>query len=144
MFKSRPERIIAMNIRIAAEASGLSAKTIRYYEDVGLFPAPERLENGYRDYSARDIKLLRFLRRARELGFGVAECRKLKSLFLDPNRASADVHAIAVQKVAQIDDKLKEFRAMRRELSRLIEACPADNHPDCAILDELSHGPQNS
>ena len=128
-----------MNIRTAAEGSGLSAKTIRYYEDVGLLPKPQRRENGYRDYSENDVELLRFLRRARELGFGVAECRKLQAVYLDPNRASADVQAIAVQKLAEIDRKLKEFRAMRKELNLLVEACPGDDHPECAIIDELSH-----
>ncbi len=127
-----------MNIQNVAKESGLTAKTIRYYEEVGLLPAPPRQENGYRAYSEDDIELLRFVRRARELGFCLAECHKLIALYRNPNRASRDVSAIALEKIAEIDRKIKEFEVMRQDLNRLVNACRRDDEPDCAILDELS------
>ncbi len=127
-----------MRITEVARASGLAPKTIRYYEDVGLLPAPKRRDNGYRDYSEADAELLGFVRRARELGFSVKECRSLLALYLDPNRASGDVKSLALDKIAEIDRKMKDFAAMRRKLVALAEQCPGDHDPDCPILEELA------
>ena len=126
-----------MNIGDASERSGLPAKTIRYYEDIGLLK-PGRAENGYRDYSPSDVHRLRFLQRARGLGFSVEECRQLLSLYQDTSRESADVKAIAEAKLAEIDRKLAELKGLRDVLSHLVEHCHGDHRPDCPIIDELA------
>jgi MerR family copper efflux transcriptional regulator len=126
-----------MNIGDAAERSGLPAKTIRYYEDIRLLK-PARGENGYRDYSNEDVHRLRFLQRARSLGFTVEECRQLLSLYGDRGRESADVKAIAEGKVAEIDRKVAELLSMRRTLEHLVHSCHGDERPECPILDELA------
>ena len=125
-----------MNIGEAAVRSGLPAKTIRYYEEIGLI-RPERAANGYRDYSDADIHRLAFLQRARALGFTIDDCRQLMDLYRDRNRASHDVREIARAHVTQIDAKLRELEAMRGTLSALIHACHGDDRPDCPILDDL-------
>ena len=127
-----------MNISIAAGQSGLSSKTIRYYEEIGLLPKAARGDSGYRVYSDGDVKLQRFVGRARDLGFSVSECRELIKLFLDPERASRDVHDLALAKIAEIDRRIEEFKAARSELQALSDACPSDETSDCAILDNLS------
>jgi Cu(I)-responsive transcriptional regulator len=126
-----------MNIGEAAERSGLPAKTIRYYEDIGLVVA-DRQANGYRDYSERHVHKLCFVQRARSLGFTVDECRSLLSLYEDESRASADVKRLARSRLADIDRKLAELRGMRAALSALIEHCHGDERPDCPILDDLA------
>jgi MerR family transcriptional regulator, copper efflux regulator len=126
-----------MNIGDAAERSGLPAKTIRYYEDIRLLK-PARGGNGYRDYSNEDVHRLRFLQRARSLGFTVEECRQLLSLYGDRGRESADVKAIAEGKVAEIDRKVAELLSMRRTLEHLVHSCHGDERPECPILDELA------
>ncbi|AZO31136.1 MULTISPECIES: Cu(I)-responsive transcriptional regulator [Mesorhizobium] len=126
-----------MNIGIASERAGLPPKTIRYYEDIGLL-RPARTDNGYRDYSAADIHRLRFLQRARSLGFSVDECRQLLSLYHDRNRESADVKAIAEAKLAEIDRKIAELASLRHVMRHLIEHCSGDERPDCPIIDELA------
>ncbi|RRH93503.1 Cu(I)-responsive transcriptional regulator [Mesorhizobium tamadayense] len=126
-----------MNIGIASERAGLPPKTIRYYEDIGLL-RPARTDNGYRDYSAADIHRLRFLQRARSLGFSVDECRQLLSLYRDRNRESADVKAIAEAKLAEIDRKIAELASLRHALRHLVEHCSGDERPDCPIIDELA------
>lgn len=126
-----------MNIGTVAERSGLPPKTIRYYEDIGLI-APDRRDNGYRDYSTDDVHRLRFLQRSRSLGFTVEECRQLLSLYGDRSRASADVKAIAVDKLGEIDRKIEELRGLRDMLSHLVEHCHGDHRPDCPIIDGLS------
>ena len=127
-----------MNIGEAAERAGLPAKTIRYYEDIGLIEPAERTASGYRDYDGRDVEMLRFLKRARGLGFGVDVCRELLSLYRDRNRASADVKRIAKERVAEIEAKIVELESMRRTLDHLIERCHGDERPDCPILDDLA------
>lgn len=127
-----------MNIGNAAMRSGLSTKTIRYYEDVGLV-APDRTANGYRDFDTRDIHKLRFLKRARSLGFSVSECRQLLTLYEDNERASADVKKIALTKIKEVDKKIKELKSLRKTLSHLANNCHGDERPDCPILDELSN-----
>lgn len=126
-----------MNIGQAATRSGLPAKTIRYYEEIGLISA-DRAANGYRDYSDTDIHRLAFLQRARALGFPIEDCRQLMSLYSDRNRASQDVRAIASSHVDAIDAKLRELQAMRATLTKLIHACHGDERPDCPILDDLA------
>lgn len=126
-----------MNIGDVAERAGLPAKTIRYYEDIGLV-APERCDNGYRDFSDSDLHNLVFLARARSLGFTIEECRALLALYADKGRASGDVKRIARAHLVQIDEKIKELQAMRATLSDLVEACAGDSRPDCPILKNLA------
>ncbi|HXK53324.1 MAG TPA: Cu(I)-responsive transcriptional regulator [Hyphomicrobiales bacterium] len=126
-----------MNISSASRQSGLPAKTIRYYEEIGLL-LPERKHNGYRSYDSRDIHRLRFLQRARGLGFSIKECRDLLELYDDTNRASADVRAMAQQRIEEIDTKIEELRSLRASLSELVSACHGDDRPDCPILDDLA------
>lgn len=126
-----------MNIGEVATRSGLPAKTIRYYEDIGLI-RPQRGANGYRRFRPQDAQKLAFLKRARGLGFSVEECRVLLSLYEDETRASADVKRIAQTHLAAIDARLAELQAMRETLSHLVSACAGDARPDCPILADLS------
>jgi Cu(I)-responsive transcriptional regulator len=126
-----------MNIGEASRTSGLPAKTIRYYEEIGLIRS-SRQDNNYRDYSEADINGLRFLRRARALGFSIDECRQLLSLYGDKRRASADVRRLAETHIGDIDAKIAELKAMRRTLSNLVNACRGDRRPDCPILQDLA------
>jgi Cu(I)-responsive transcriptional regulator len=126
-----------MNVSDAARRSGLPAKTIRYYEDIGLI-RPQRATNGYRDYSMDDIHRLAFLARARNLGFSIEDCRQLMALYQDRTRASHDVKEIASAHVAAIEEKLRELQSMRATLHKLIHACHGDNRPDCPILDDIA------
>lgn len=126
-----------MKIGDAAKASGLSAKTIRYYESIGLLSS-HRLDNGYRDYSARDLAALKFLQRSRTLGFSIEDSRSLLTLQQNPARASASVKRVAEQRLAHIEIQIKELHAMRTTLQKLVQQCPGDNSADCAILDGLT------
>ncbi len=126
-----------MNIGTAAEQANLPPKTIRYYEEIGLL-SPGRAENGYRDYSDKDVHRLRFLQRSRSLGFTIDECRLLLSLYDDKNRASADVKAVALEKVAEIDRKIAELQSLRDTLATLAKHCHGDGRPDCPIIDDLA------
>ncbi len=126
-----------MNIGAASRRSGLPAKTIRYYEEIGLITA-DRAQNGYRDYSEAHIGRLQFLHRSRNLGFSVEECRQLLSLYDDKQRASAEVKAIAEAKLVDIDRKLRELSSLRESLTHLVAHCHGDDRPDCPIIDELS------
>ena len=127
-----------MNISEAGERAGLPTKTIRYYEDIGLVEPARRRDNGYRDYAERDVHMLRFLSRARGLGVSVADCRALVALYVDKDRKSADVKGIALNRVADIDAKITELRAMRATLVDLAENCHGDDRPDCPIIDDLA------
>lgn len=129
-----------MNIGDVAQRSGLPAKTIRYYEDIGLIE-PLRGANGYRAFRDSDLHKLTFLGRARSLGFTIEECRALMQLYQDENRASADVKRIANDHLDRIDGKILELRAMRATLSELIDACAGDHRPNCPILKGLSSVP---
>lgn len=126
-----------MNIGSAAIASGLPPKTIRYYEEIGLV-SPGRTGSGYRDFGSDDIHRLRFLHRARSLGFAIEECRTLLSLYEDKSRASAEVKALAAARIAEIDRKIGELQSLRRTLGHLVHACHGDARPDCPILDDLA------
>jgi Cu(I)-responsive transcriptional regulator len=126
-----------MNVGDAALKSGLPAKTIRCYEDIGLI-SPARADNGYRDYSGDDIHRLAFLRRARSLGFSIDDCRQLMALYGDQERASHDVREIASAHVAAITKKIRELEQMRATLQKLIHACHGDARPDCPILEDIA------
>ncbi|MBR9899946.1 MAG: Cu(I)-responsive transcriptional regulator [Rhodospirillales bacterium] len=126
-----------MNISDAAADSGLPAKTIRYYEDIGLV-SPGRLANGYRDYDEHDLHKLRFLQRARGLGFSVEDCRVLLSLCEDRNRASADVKKIAKTHLIEIERKIAELQSLRDTLSDLVQSCHGDDRPNCPIINDLA------
>ena len=125
-----------MNIQHAAKRSGLPVKTLRYYDEINLVQ-PGRAENGYRDYGDVEIHKLRFLSRARSLGFSLDDCRQLLSLYEDKNRTSASVKEIAESKIREIETKLEELHSMRKTLSTLANSCHGDNRPECPILDEL-------
>jgi len=129
-----------MNIGAAARASGLSAKMIRYYERIGLLPAATRRDSGYRDYSARDIDTLRFVHQARALGFTLETIGALLSLWQDRQRSSADVKALALTQVAELDARIAELIRMRDAVARLAHQCHGDQRPECPILDELGKG----
>ncbi|MBA83757.1 Cu(I)-responsive transcriptional regulator [Thalassobius sp. S69A] len=126
-----------MNIGEVSGRSGLPAKTIRYYEDIGLI-RPGRSANGYRSFSEADLHKLAFLGRSRALGFSIEDCRNLLTLYEDRSRASADVKQIAKGHLARIDDKLAELQEMRATLAGLVHACAGDDRPDCPILADLA------
>lgn len=126
-----------MNIGDVATRSGLPAKTIRYYEDIGLV-RPQRESNGYRRFRESDLHKLNFLGRARSLGFSIEECRGLLALYEDEGRASSDVKRIAIEHLREINRKITELEAMRDTLTKLVEACSGDHRPDCPILSDLS------
>lgn len=129
-----------MNISQAAKHSGIPPKTIRYYESIGLLPPQVRSENGYRVYSESDITTLRFIQRARGLGFAVKEVEALLALWRDTERASADVRAVAQRHIGEIDHKIAELQTMRATLQHLVNRCHGDDRPDCPILDGLAAG----
>jgi Cu(I)-responsive transcriptional regulator len=126
-----------MNIGQVAKRSGLPAKTIRYYEDIGLI-SPARTGNGYRDFAETDLHKLTFLGRARALGFSIGDCRTLMGLYEDETRESAAVKELAEGQLRQIDDKIAQLQTMRATLSHLVQACHGDDRPDCPILEDLS------
>ena len=127
-----------MNIGEVAAATGLPAKTIRYYESVGLIDAPARSDGNYRLYDARQVETLRFIQHARQLGFRVKEVAALVTLWRDKRRASADVRRLALQHLGEIDGRIAELKRMRQALQSLVERCHGDHRPDCPILDELA------
>ena len=126
-----------MNIGEAAKGSGVSAKMIRYYEETGLIPAVARTEAGYRIYSDQDVHMLRFIRRARDLGFSVDGIRELLGLWRDRDRHSADVKRLALAHVAELRQKIRELEDMATTLETLAACCHGNDRPDCPILSEL-------
>lgn len=127
-----------MNIGEAAKASGVSAKMIRYYESIDLIPAAARTAAGYRVYTRADVHTLRFVRRARDLGFSVEQITELLALWRDKTRSSAHVKKLALSHVAELKAKIAELEAMARTLEHLAKHCQGDHRPDCPILDDLS------
>jgi Cu(I)-responsive transcriptional regulator len=126
------------NIGQAAGASGVSAKMIRHYEQSGFIPKAGRTASGYRIYRDADIHALRFIRRARDLGFSLKEIQALLGLWNNRRRASADVKRLAAKHLAELDAKIGEMQAMKRTLERLSDHCHGDHRPDCPILDDLA------
>ncbi len=126
-----------MNIGAAAKASGVSAKMIRYYEEIGLIPQAGRSDAGYRIYSEQDVHMLRFIRRARDLGFAVEGIHELLGLWRDQSRRSADVKRLALAHVADLRRRIAELEDMASTLETLAEACHGNTRPDCPILSEL-------
>lgn len=127
-----------MNIGQAAEASGVSAKMIRYYESIGLIPKTVRTEAGYRVYSDKDVHSLRFIRRARDLGFSVEQISDLVSLWQDRARASKDVKRVALEHVETLERKIAELQEMAGTLKHLARHCHGDGRPDCPIIETLA------
>lgn len=127
----------ALNIGSVAEASGLPAKTIRYYESIGLIRPAGRRANGYRSYSDNDMRTLAFIKRARSLGFSVEEVRALLDLWHDRSRRSATVKSLATKHIDALDRKIDELQSMRDALSHLVKRCHGDGRPECPILGDL-------
>ncbi len=128
-----------MNISTAAKTAVLPVKTVRYYADIGLVSAPSRSETGYRTYDGGAVRKLVFVRRAREFGFSIEECRELLSLYEDRNRSSADVKRIATRRLEDIAEKQRELKSLHDELAHLVDACKGDDRPDCPIIDGLGN-----
>ena len=126
-----------MQIGKAVDESGVSAKKIRHYETIGLLPVAGRRESGYRDFSIADIERLRFIRRARNLGFSIDQIRTLLRLWSDEGRSNAEVKALALAHVRELDEKVRSLREMSATLKHLAEACDGDGRPDCPILSRL-------
>ncbi|MEP6875077.1 MAG: Cu(I)-responsive transcriptional regulator [Burkholderiales bacterium] len=129
---------IRFNIGEAAARSGVSAKMIRHYETLSLLPKVGRTTSGYRQYGLKEVHTLRFVRRARALGFSMVEIAALLKLWQNRRRASADVKRIALSHVADLDRRMSEMAAMKRTLESLAACCHGDERPDCPILDELA------
>lgn len=130
-----------VNIGDAARASGVSAKMVRHYESLGLLGAVARTDSGYRQYSAADIHTLRFIKRARDLGFSMAEIANLVGLWHDQARASSEVKRVAQQHLIELENRIQAMQDMRRTLQKLVQSCQGDDRPDCPILDNLAGGP---
>jgi len=130
----------SLNIGQAAARSGVSAKMVRHYESLGLLPRVARTDSGYRQYGDKEVHTLRFIRRARDLGFSMAEIAELLKLWQNRRRASADVKRIAQAHIADLERRMQELAAMQRTLRHLVHCCHGDHRPDCPILDELADG----
>lgn len=127
-----------LNIGEASQATGVSAKMIRHYEEIGLLPQAQRSFSGYRQYAEADLHTLRFIRQARQLGFGIPQIATLLDLWRDRERPSAEVKALAKSHIRELDERIAELRQMRATLSSLASACHGDERPDCPILDGLA------
>ncbi len=128
-------------IGAVAEQTGVSAKTIRYYESTGLSPPADRAANGYRMYNERAVHLLRFVKRARDLGFSVEQVGELLALWADENRESSEVKKLAVIHLEEIERKIAALGQLRNTMKRLVECCHGDDRPDCPILEDLASEP---
>lgn len=126
-----------MNIGEASAASGVSAKMIRYYEETGLIPPAGRTGSGYRTYGPKEVQILRFVRRARDLGFPMEKVGDLLTLWRDRSRASADVKDLAEAQVQALETRIREMQEMKAALEHLVHSCAGDQRPDCPILDDL-------
>ncbi len=129
-----------MNIGQAARRSGLSSKMIRYYEAIGLLQPATRSDSGYRTYQAEDLHRLAFIKRSRDLGFSLEEVGKLLTLWQDRERASADVKALAMQHIDELNKRIDELISLRNTLGELVAHCQGDDRPDCPILKDLANG----
>ncbi len=126
-----------MNISAASKAAGLPVKTVRYYADINLVEAPCRSASGYRTYDDIAVRKLVFVRRSREFGFSIEECRELLGLYQDQDRTSAEVKRIASKRLAEIEVKQQELQSLHDALAHLVKSCRGDNRPDCPIIDYL-------
>jgi Cu(I)-responsive transcriptional regulator len=133
-----------MNIGQAATGSGVSAKMIRHYEEVGLVPAPDRTEAGYRQYTESDVHTLRFIRQARDLGFSIPQIGELVGLWQNRRRPSRSVKTLAEAHIKALEEKTQELLAMKATLEHLVHSCNGDDRPDCPILDSLSAGVEDA
>lgn len=129
-----------MNIGEVAATTGISQRMIRHYEAIGLIAPPARKDSGYRDYGPRDLGDLRFIARARALGFGIEDIGRLLALWRDRDRTSAEVKALALARIDELKAKESALRDMRRSLEQLAGACQGDDRPDCPIIDGLAPG----
>ena len=129
---------MSMNIGEAAKASGVSAKMLRHYESVGLFPEAARTESGYRQYTDKEVTTLRFIRQSRDLGFSIEQIRELLGLWQNRKRPSRQVRALAQAHIVELDEKLKELQAMKATLEHLVHCCHGDDRPDCPIIETLA------
>ena len=127
-----------MNIGEAATLSGVSAKMVRHYESLGLLPAVSRTDSGYRQYGEREVHTLRFIRRARDLGFSMVEIGELLKLWQNQRRSSANVKKIAQHHISQLEAKMAEMAAMRKTLQHLVLCCSGDDRPDCPNQEKLA------
>ena len=128
----------SVNIGQASKASGVSAKMIRHYEEVGLIPAASRTESGYRQYNEAEVHSLRFIRHARDLGFSIAQIGELVGLWQNRRRSSSRVKALALAHVAELERKVANLQAMKETLEHLAHCCHGDDRPECPILDRLA------
>ncbi|MCX4026161.1 Cu(I)-responsive transcriptional regulator [Spartinivicinus marinus] len=126
-----------MNISEAAKASGLTAKTIRYYESIGLIKPARRLNNGYRSYSEEDIGSLKLIHQLRGFGFSLSECEDLLSLYKKPDRQSRDVKAKVAVRLEQVRTKINELEQLADSLEQMLDSCAGDDQPECGIIDRL-------
>lgn len=129
---------MGMNIGEAAKASGVSAKMIRHYESVGLFPQAARTPSGYRQYTDKEVGTLQFIRRSRELGFSIDQIRELLALWQNRRRPSRQVRALAQAHIGELDAKLEELQAMKATLEHLVSCCHGDERPECPIIESLA------
>ena len=127
-----------MNIGKAAKLSNLTIKAVRYYDNIGLVRPQQNTVSGYRDYSNEEVAKLKFIGKARKFDFSINECRELLSLYEDKNRTSKEVKRITLEKISQLDSKLRDLNDLKNELSFLATNCHGDDKPNCPILDELS------
>ena len=127
-----------MNIGEAARQSGVSAKMVRHYESLGLLPQVQRSDSGYRQYSEAEVHTLRFIKRARDLGFSMAEIAELVSLWQNRRRASENVRRIAQKHADDLAQRIAAMQAMQKTLGHLIHCCQGNDRPDCPILDDLA------
>ncbi len=126
-----------MNISAASKAAALPVKTVRYYADIGLVQAPSRSDAGYRTYDDASVRKLVFIRRSREFGFTIEECRELLGLYQDQDRTSSEVKRIASKRLEEIEEKQRELQSLHDELAHLVTSCRGDQRPDCPIIDYL-------
>lgn len=131
-----------MNIGTASEVSGVSAKMIRHYEAIGLLPPPVRRDNSYRDYGAQEVHELRFIGRARKLGFAMLEIAALLALWRDKSRPSREVRRLAAAHLADLERRIAEMQGIASTISDLVRRCHGDERPDCPILDRLERAPR--
>ena len=127
-----------MNIGKAAKLSNLTVKAVRYYANIGLVKPQQNISTGYRDYTEDEVAKLKFIGKARKFDFSIDECRELLSLYEDKNRTSKEVKKMTLEKISQIDSKLRDLNGLKKELSYLANNCHGDDRPNCPILEELS------